>query len=348
MKIRLALILLAMTVLLAPLPSGVVERLYSQNLYIRVQRVVTWMSNGVPFALLDLLLVAVAVAGALFLWRAWRHLRARRWRTAGMLCVTALSVAAVLYLWFLLTWGLNYRREPLQQRLRFRAAQVTPDSLLRLGARTVAEANATRRLIPSTPSNAEIPGSLAESFNHTQSLLGLPRTALPGRPKPTMLGFYLRAATVDGVTNPFFLEVMTNPDLLPFERPFVYAHEWAHLAGFAEESAASFVGWLTCVRADQTARYSAWLFLYTHVAAELTAENRRALAATLSPEVSADLRAISARLQEAQPAVQQVAWRTYDRYLKANRVESGVQNYNEVVSLVLGSEFHPDWVPVLR
>jgi hypothetical protein len=40
-----------------------------------------------------------------------------------------------------------------------------------------------------------------------------------------------------------------QPDLLPFEKPFVAAHEWAHLAGYADESEASFVGWLTCVRA---------------------------------------------------------------------------------------------------
>ena len=50
--------------------------------------------------------------------------------------------------------------------------------------------------------------------------------------------------------NPFGLEVLVNPDLLPFERPFVAAHEWAHLAGYADESEASFVGWLTCMRAD--------------------------------------------------------------------------------------------------
>ena len=34
------------------------------------------------------------------------------------------------------------------------------------------------------------------------------------------------------------------PDLLPFERPFVLAHEWAHLAGHADEAEASAVaGW---------------------------------------------------------------------------------------------------------
>ena len=38
-------------------------------------------------------------------------------------------------------------------------------------------------------------------------------------------------AAVDGMVNPFGLEVVINPEVLPFERPFVLAHEWAHLAG---------------------------------------------------------------------------------------------------------------------
>ena len=54
--------------------------------------------------------------------------------------------------------------------------------------------------------------------------------------------------------NPFGLEVLVNPDLPLSERPFVAAHEWAHLAGYADESEASFVGWLTCMRADAAAR----------------------------------------------------------------------------------------------
>ncbi len=59
---------------------------------------------------------------------------------------------------------------------------------------------------------------------------------------------YFRKAAIDGMTDPFFLEIILNPDVLPLERPFVLAHEWAHLAGYADESEANFVAWLTCIR----------------------------------------------------------------------------------------------------
>ena len=42
------------------------------------------------------------------------------------------------------------------------------------------------------------------------------------------------------------------------------------------------------------------------------------------------------------------AWRVYDSYLKANRVESGVRDYGEVVRLLAGTRFDERWRPVLK
>ncbi len=54
---------------------------------------------------------------------------------------------------------------------------------------------------------------------------------------------------------------MLNPDLTGPERPYVLAHEWAHLSGYAPEDDASFVGLLAALRAGPAAEYSAWLEL---------------------------------------------------------------------------------------
>ena len=99
--------------------------------------------------------------------------------------------------------------------------------------------------------------------------------ALPGRLKHSVIGPYFRWASVDGMIDPFALEVLANPDLLPVETPFVAAHEWAHLGGYADESEASFVGWLTCLRAGEAAQYSAWLFLYWEISSVVPARRSR-------------------------------------------------------------------------
>jgi hypothetical protein len=52
-------------------------------------------------------------------------------------------------------------------------------------------------------------------------------------PRHTLVDFYFRWAGIDGLTNPFGLEVVLNSRLLDVERPAVLAHEWAHVAGGA-------------------------------------------------------------------------------------------------------------------
>ena len=56
---------------------------------------------------------------------------------------------------------------------------------------------------------------------------------------------------------PFLLETLLNPDLTPPERPAVLAHEWAHLAGYAPEDDASFVGLLAALARRRRRRATA-------------------------------------------------------------------------------------------
>jgi hypothetical protein len=109
---------------------------------------------------------------------------------------------------------------------------------------------------------AVIDPDLADGFARADRDLGSRSAPVAARPKVTLFDLYFRRAGVEGMTDPYFLETLVQRDLLPFERPFVIAHEWSHLAGFADESEANFVGWLTCLRGSVADQYSGWLFLY--------------------------------------------------------------------------------------
>jgi hypothetical protein len=169
-----------------------------------------------------------------------------------------------------------------------------------------------------------------------------------GRPKWSVLTYYFQRAGISGMTDPFFLEILVDRGLLPFERPFVAAHEWAHLAGYATEAEANFVGWLTCVNASVPAAYSGWLYLYLQILPSLPPADRAALARALHAGPRADLHAIAERERLVQPTLRSFSWRVYDRYLKANRVEQGVANYDRALLLVLGTQFTDGWLPVMK
>ena len=199
------------------------------------------------------------------------------------------------------------------------------------------------------PDRRQLAAGMHGALAKGTTLLGLPAPVVPGRPKTSLLDPYFTRAGVSGMTDPFFLETLVASNLLPCEVPAVVAHEWGHLAGLARESDASFFGIVVCLQGGDAARYSAWLDVFERTLPARGREDRRAAVARLPEGVRADLRAMAERSARDQVrAVSEAAWRTYDTYLRAQRVESGVRNYGEVVRLLAGTRFEAGWVPVLK
>lgn len=333
-----------------PTPAALVERLYSNGLYAALQPMITAASNRAPIAVIDVLLVAAAAgwAGAVAMDIARPP---RRWlRLTLRVARRTLVLAAALYLAFLVLWGLNYRRLGLIETLQFDRTAVTPQSARDLATTAIERANALYDRAHAAPeTREEIPSALAAAFAGLQRDLGAARLARPGRPKRTLLDIYFRRAGVEGMTDPYFLETLVASDLLPVERPFVVAHEWAHLAGHANEGEANFLGWLTCVRGGDIDQYSGWLFLAGELMGAARAADRAELADRLAPGPRADRRAIADRIRRnLSPRLSAAGWRVYDQYLKANRVEAGAASYVEIVTLALGVKFGPEWTPLRR
>jgi hypothetical protein len=340
--LRAGLVVAALAAALLPLDPGRVERWYSLSLYPHVQGVITPVTNRVPIALLDISVAVGLLVGSLVLRRRIRALGARRalLRTAGSL----LSGAAVAYLLFLCLWGFNYRRLPLERKLDYDRARVTRGAAVLLANAAATSVNAG--FAPAHARQWDL-ASLVGPFTEAQRSLGAARGAVPGVPKHSVLGLYFRRAAIDGMTDPFFLEIIVNPDLLTIERPFVVAHEWAHLAGYADESEANFVAWLTCLRGDALAQYSGWLAAYEHAARALPHDKRSDLI-PLGSGPRGDLRAMADRYEQSSPLVREAAEDVYDGYLRANRVQEGIASYDAVLRLMLGTRFGPDWTPLSR
>jgi Protein of unknown function (DUF3810) len=350
--IRVLVIGLAVLAGLAPIDSRVVERWYSTGIYPAIQRVVTPVSNLVPFALLDLLAVGALAAALVVLVRSILLARKKKtWKPIRLILTRLASSGAVIYLVFLAIWGLNYRRVSMSERLVLDRGQASSQAILELGRMSVAQLNLLHQ-------SAHAEGwrtspwrerRLRNAYESVLVRLSDAAPAAPGRLKSSLLGPYFRWASVDGMMNPFGLEAIANPDLLPFEKPFVAAHEWAHLAGYADESEASFVGFLTCIRAAAPAAYSGWLFLYWQINSEVGSADRLHLASVLEDGPRQDIAAVGERLRSGQiPLLRDAGWRVYDQFLKANHVEEGVRSYGLVLTLLARARFEDGWVPVRR
>ena len=343
--VRLSVIapLLAVIVFLAPLPAWVVDDFYSRDMYPWLQGLVTAATNILPLAVLDVLLVVIVIAVLHRMRRLFYVMRQRGvmdalWEAVRRI-VRFVAVVAILFYW---AWGFNYRRVPLDAILPGGVPpRLTVDMLQTGFSDAAALAGRLRPLTQRDEGNFHsIKLDLKAPMNEALQLVKRTPLETPSEPKFSLvLTPFFRWSGVTGMINPFGLETVVLPDLLPYERPFVLAHEWAHLAGQADEAEASAVGWLACMKAGPVAAYSASLFLIAETASAMPAEARETAMTRLDVGVKADLDAIEQRMRQQRPAVRRTTARVYDEYLRANRVADGTASYGRALTLILSTPF---------
>jgi hypothetical protein len=302
----------------------------------------TGCTNVLPFAVLDVILLLTAIA---FLYRLVRLFNVARQR--GLIdalwegfrrLVRFTAITTLLFLW---AWGFNYRRLPLETALHGQV-MVTPTVDALKVAFGDAAALAARIRAQSEPEGRlhSIALELKEPMNAALHLLGREALLTPSEPKYSLvLTPFFNWSGVTGMTNPFGHESIILPDLLPYERPFVIAHEWAHLAGQADEAEASAVGWLACMKGGPSLAYSASLYLIVETAAAMPENARQEMMGRLDASVRSDLDAITERMKQQKPTIQQTTSRVYDEYLRANHVADGTASYGRALTLILSPPF---------
>jgi hypothetical protein len=317
-----------------------VEEIYGRRVYPIIQANLTSLSNRSPIALIDIGLVLL-IAAVIAIWvMSIRRAPKKRLRAIGNALTSTLALAAVTYLWFVLTWGFNYARQPLEARLPYDASRITPSAVRALAERAIQEANRTHAAAHAAgfPAIDAMPPPLITALQEVERELGRPRTTVMARPRWSILSPFFRASSVSGMCDPFFLETLLNPDLTGPERPIVLAHEWAHLSGYAPEDEASFVGLLAALRAGPAAEYSAWLDLAMTAAAQLQPVTQQVIFKNLAEGPRQDWLAIYRRVVGSRiDVVDRAAWATYDQALRSQGVEEGVQSYSRVIELVLAT-----------
>jgi Protein of unknown function (DUF3810) len=334
--------LLVVAAIVAIFPPGMftVERYYSRWLYPIVQANLTSLSNQTPIALFDVVIVVfILIAIGIWTWSIRLARQKQMVRSLWRGFVATLTLLAIVYLWFLAAWGLNYARPPLESQLSYDASRITPQAVRVLAEYSVARANDTHAAGHAAGFAAihDSPQILIDALHHVEKALGRPRPTIVAAPKWSIFSPFYRASGVSGQLGPFFLETLLNPDLTGPERPAVLAHEWAHLAGYAPESDASFVGLLAAMRAGPAGEYSAWLDLVAESASQLQPVTQRLVLEKLAQGPRDDQQAIRERLKALVRPVERAAWSTYDQMLKSQGVEEGVQSYSRVIQLLIGT-----------
>jgi hypothetical protein len=325
-------------------PAAWVETRYVNGFYLHLDAIVRSFTDRVPFAIGDVLLLVVVASLLVAVVKAARA-RSDRARKLALVGLRTLVGLAFIFAWFKAFWGLNYDRIPVVDKVPIQTSAVDRQSVTALANRTarmlVANALEAHR---ATLSDAELHEAMRPSFEAAILRLGDRRGVSVPAVKPTIFDAMLGSTGDSGFMNPWTHEVNLYSGQLFFEVPSTFAHEWAHVAGFADESEANYIAVLTCINSPLAlARYSGWLLVWFNLPSNVHVTTR------VTRQVAADIEAIKERYaRQVKPGVARAQQAAYGSYLKANRVAEGINSYHMFIRWMTGAEYDRDGLPVVR
>lgn len=311
---------------------------YARKVYPVFSAVLSRFSSLFPFSVGDCFIYGSI--GGLVIYLVYAIAKRRPWlRTLGRMAEYLVWV----YVWFYMAWGLNYFRQDFFTRAQIPYAAYSEDDFRDFLSVYTDSLNAS--FIPLEKIDpAVVAGEVKNNYRDIAARFGLLAPAGYLHPKPMLVPSFMSGVGVLGYVGPFFTEYNLNPDLLPVQYPFTYAHEMAHVLGISNEAEANLYAFLVCSRSEvPEMRFSAYFGLLPYVLGNawllLPKEEFARWKETISPEIRKAYNEKVAYWQALySPLIGEMQETVYNWFLKGNNIPSGRKNYSEVVALLMALE----------
>ncbi|GAC1540148.1 MAG: hypothetical protein NVS3B16_01980 [Vulcanimicrobiaceae bacterium] len=328
---------------LTPAPAWI-EAHYANGAYPVIDRSVRALTGPLPFCLGDVLFV-IAVTSLVRYWIvAWRTRAGTRAVAAARLVLRTAAIGCALFVWFVAAWAYDYSRVPLAQKIAIHNERTDEDSVAAFADRVTDRLSALAgRAHRESIDDATFARRLEPTFAATIRRLGDRGAFAPPRVKPTFFPPLMHLSATSGFTDPWTHEVNLDASALPYERPAIYAHEWAHIAGFNDEAEANFIAVIACTTArDPLVQYSGWILVWFNLPADVRLTHR------MGKTAYDDIVAIRARyLKNVNKTVEHAQRVAYDGYLKSNHVKAGYDSYRLFIRWMTGADFDRAGLPLV-
>ncbi len=326
------------------LPELWIEQFYSRGLFVVVRSLIDYTFGWLPFPSLYLFVgwLLYLAAKGVYRWRAGEGHIGQKLKGLLIWWLGFLGWGVFL---FLLLWGYNYSRLPIEQELGLQLKPLSTDELRRAMYQEADALKVLRAKIPGAGTEAlgreHFPENLEEVLRAEQEAWlhshGYPA---PGRVRGKLIypkGVFLRFSSA-GLYFPWTGEGHVDAGLHPIQQVGVMAHEMGHGFGFGDEGTCNFLAYVTCFHAaDPAIAYAGRLDYWRTLAANYLRVDRdgyRTFRESLPLGIQADLDAINATLMAYPDILPSFRYLLYNSYLKAQGIEEGIQNYNRVLMLV--------------
>lgn len=337
----------------------IVEKYYSQIIDKTIIQILSKISGIFPFSLYEITMYIIVISVFLFLCSTIFTIFNKKKNLKTFLknaILNILSIVSIVYFLFIVLWGINYNRIPLETTLinqynlknnsSIQSKQHSVNELARLYKFLVTKSNETRKLTLQdkngvVKSNTDYKGVINRAQLGYDNILDI---------LPSVSGNYSKAkyiissnlmcyTGITGIYFPFTGEANVNVAIPDLYIPCTVEHEMAHQRGFASEDEANFIAYLTSIKHPNIDfNYSGYILALNHTASALSTVDYDAyieISAGISDSVRRDLKNQSEFWQKYEGKINEISNEFNNSYLKANGVAEGTQSYGKMVDLLL-------------
>lgn len=338
---------------------NVIEKYYSLKINKSIIELLSKVSGVFPFSFYEITMYLISIFIILFLLYFTFLLIKQRYKFKNFLyksLLNILSTLSIVYFLFIILWGLNYNRLPLKDtlindynnRYNKNITEINYDNndLINLYKFLIEKSNEYRKLVEIDKNNifeanTNYKGILDRAYLGYENIYGI----LPGTKGNYSKPKYVRSSNlmcytgITGIYFPFLGEANVNVAVPDLHIPSTTIHEMAHQRGYSSEDEANFIAYLGSINhPDVDFKYSGYILALVHTSNELARidyDKLKELNKNISDDVRSDIKNNSKFWEKYEGKVEKISNEINNTYLKSNGIKEGVENYGEMVKLLL-------------
>ncbi|SDW89506.1 Protein of unknown function [Lutibacter oricola] len=319
-----------------------IESYYSKGIYPIISNILHFTLGWIPFSFGDLLYFLLVV---LLLLSLFKFIKNRKLDVIKTL-YKSLAFLSVVYFIFNVGWGLNYYRNPINERLNFENTEYSKTELINFTKQLITKLNSVQKsitlndsIVVENPMNRTIIQENAFKSYEVLGKINSDFTIKNKSVKKSLLSTPLTYAGFAGYLNPFTNEAQVNRLIPKNNYAATACHEIAHQIGIASENEANFVGFLAATHSDSKYfNYSGYLMALRYCLSDLYRNDKVAfeeLKLTINKGILKDMQNSQNFWMSYQNRSEKYFKWFYDFFLKANKQKDGIRSYSKMVSLLI-------------
>lgn len=333
-------LVLALLIRIYSLFPNAVEKYYSTGVYPVIGQIQRLLFGWIPFSIGDLLYAGVIIYLISSVVRLYRVIRYKKFNNQFVLIKLRkwITILLVVYVTFNLLWGLNYNRLGVASQLQIEPGKYSKEEITEVVQLIVNKLNSLDEVAREPLQLLHKKRNLFKGSIMNYTMLGKSDptfTYIFPSVKPSMYSYLGNYLGFTGYYNPFTGEAQVNTTVPVYLQPFTTAHEIGHQIGYAKESEANFISFLSNrISANPSFQYSLYFDLYAYARRYIYLTDTALLISfdkQLRPGVAKDYSLLRKFYSRHANPVEVIVDKLYGQYLRANEQPMGRLSYNEVI-----------------